>query len=299
MNHELELSVALEAAEAAGELVREEYERFAAIPDAPSDISTEADRASQELILQTILRRFPNDALVAEERTPTLESARHSGSRLWIVDPIDGTRGFAVKNGEFSVMIAFVHDGQIEIGVVLEPATGRTTFATRDGGCWRDQGKGGAKTQCRVGTAADLGSATLIQSRSRTAKESPVVSQIKPARIVESFSSGVKLARLACGEADLYANIYPQFNDWDICRRPNPRRGGRRQGDDARRRPNCLWSRGEQTARRLAREQWLDPRCGDRQTQGFLKSVCCEVLPCSSPSRTCAICAWVDPGDNC
>ena len=48
--------------------------------------------------------------------------APHTGPRLWIVDPIDGTRGFARKNGEFSVMIAFVHGGRPAVGVVLEPA---------------------------------------------------------------------------------------------------------------------------------------------------------------------------------
>lgn len=212
-----ELSVALEAAEAAGELIREHYDRFTAIPDARSDISTQADRDSQELILQILRRSFPSDAMIAEEKTPTLEVVSHSDSRLWIVDPIDGTRGFAVKNGEFSVMIAFVENGRIAVGVVLEPANGLVTFASRGGGCWRYRGSGGVQSQCRVGNVSDLTSATLTQSRSRTARESPVIKKIKPAKILETFSSGVKLARVAGGEADLFVNIYPQFNDWDIC----------------------------------------------------------------------------------
>ena len=212
-----ELSVALAAAEAASRVIREQYERFVPIPDAASDITTEADRASQELILQLIRRIFPADALIAEEKTPTLEGVLHTGPRLWIVDPIDGTRGFAVKNGEFSVMIAFVEQGQIRVGVVLEPATWLVTYATHGGGCWRCREPGGEKSRCHVGDAMDLARSTLTQSRSRTARESPVVKKIQPAKIVETFSSGVKLARVAGGEADIFANIYPEFHDWDVC----------------------------------------------------------------------------------
>src|SRR5947207_11046867 len=117
MNFEKELKLALSTAEAAGRLIREHYDKFVPIPDAPSDISTVADREAQELILRRIRAEFPDDALCAEEATETLRTAPRSGARLWIVDPIDGTRGFAVKNGEFSVMIAFVHDGVMQVGV--------------------------------------------------------------------------------------------------------------------------------------------------------------------------------------
>src|SRR5438128_1822985 len=129
MPHERELAVALEAAEAAGRLILDHYARFVAIPDAPSSISTDADRESQELILQTIAGGFPGDALCAEEDTPTLATAVRNGPRLWIVDPIDGTAGFARKNGEFSVMIAFVENSQMKVGVVLKPVDWVCTFA--------------------------------------------------------------------------------------------------------------------------------------------------------------------------
>src|ERR1022692_810687 len=100
--YERELATALEAADAAGRYLREAYARFTAIPDAPADISTEADRRSQEIVLQAIRAAYPADALCAEETTATLQGVAHTGGRLWIVDPIDGTRGFARKNGEFS-----------------------------------------------------------------------------------------------------------------------------------------------------------------------------------------------------
>ena len=143
MPHDSDLEAALEAARRAGRLILAAYESFVAIPDARADITTEVDRQSQETILQYLCQRFPADALCAEEATPTLAAAAHSGSRMWVVDPIDGTRGFAQKNGEFSVMIALLVEGRITVGVVLEPASHRLTYAERGGGCWRQDGDAG------------------------------------------------------------------------------------------------------------------------------------------------------------
>src|SRR5689334_11593434 len=143
MGYEKELTAALDAARRAGALLSAEYARFQRIPDAPSTITTEADRASQEVILGCLQELFPEDAYCAEEDTPRLRSARRTGPRVWVVDPIDGTRGFARKNGEFSVMVGFLADGHIQVGVVLEPARERLTYASKGGGCWRlDAGSG-------------------------------------------------------------------------------------------------------------------------------------------------------------
>ena len=130
--YERELETALAAARLAGQRLVEEYARFVAIPNAPADITTEADRQSQEIILQYLHQAFPEDALCAEETTATLATMPHVGPRLWIVDPIDGTRGFAQKNGEFSVMIGFVHEGRIGLWQALrgyDPGRG-TRFST-------------------------------------------------------------------------------------------------------------------------------------------------------------------------
>src|SRR5713226_2114177 len=135
MPYELELKIALEAAERGGTLILDHYARFQVIPDALADISTDTDRQSQALILQHIHQAFPGDALRAEEAQAVLAGVADTGGRLWIVDPIDGTRGFARKNGEFSVMVAFVDQGMPAVGVVAEPAQQRLTYAVRDAGC--------------------------------------------------------------------------------------------------------------------------------------------------------------------
>jgi 3'(2'), 5'-bisphosphate nucleotidase len=212
-----ELQAALDAARLACAALREAYARFEAIPNAPASISTDADRQSQEIILSHLHRLFPDDALCAEEQTPTLAQSPHTGPRLWIVDPIDGTRGFAQKNGEFSVMIAFVADGTIAVGVVAEPAKERWTWAMRGAGCWRRDG-GGEAVRCRVTATDDLAQATLTQSHAADpAKPSRRVQLIRPAKVVETYSAGVKLALVARGEADVYLNTYPVCHDWDLC----------------------------------------------------------------------------------
>src|SRR5205809_585586 len=97
MTYDSELQVALEASERASKHLLDAYARFEVVADAPASITTDADRQSQEIILQHLHRAFPGDALCAEEQTPTAAQATQTGSRLWIVDPIDGTRGFARK----------------------------------------------------------------------------------------------------------------------------------------------------------------------------------------------------------
>ena len=198
---------------------------FVPIPDAPSTITTDADRESQELILQYLHQLFPRDSFRAEEQTPTLtrilESPPSSGEgspeRLWVIDPIDGTRGFARKNGEFSIMIGLLDQRQMVLGVVSEPVKGRLTYAVRGGGCWKKESNGEA-VRCRVSSTAALADAVVTQSHTRNpAEPNRYIQALQPARVVETYSAGIKLALVARGEADLYLNDYDAMHDWDLC----------------------------------------------------------------------------------
>ncbi len=210
-----ELRCALEAARLAGDYLRDAYASFQQIADAPADITTVADSESQEIVLKHLVAAFPNDSFSAEERTATLSGKPATGDRLWIVDPIDGTRGFARKNGEFSVMIGFVHDGEIALGIVHQPARDRLTYATSGGGCWRVDG--GSSQPCRVTSTGTMDGATLTTSHSKPGKPSRAKLALRPGSVVESYSAGIKLALVARGEADVYVNSYEKFHDWDIC----------------------------------------------------------------------------------
>jgi 3'(2'), 5'-bisphosphate nucleotidase len=203
--------VALDAARLAGDYLRGEYERFTPMPDAKSDISTHADRGSQLLIFQHLAEKFPLDGLCGEEAVG--EKSTGTSGRVWVIDPIDGTRGFAMKNGEFSTMIGLSIAGEVVVGVVLEPALNRVTYARRGGGCWT-QSAGETPRECFVSKTSAIGG-TLIQSRSKS--RTPAVAALNPTSVLEMYSAGVKLAAVARGDADIYVNTYPNFRDWDIC----------------------------------------------------------------------------------
>src|SRR5262249_25592372 len=142
------------------------YRTFAPVKDAPADISTEADHQSQRLIIEDLQGRFPRDRFCAEENTGYASPAEPS-ERTWVIDPIDGTRGFAKKHGEFSVMIGPLDNDQIVLGVVLEPARRRLCYAVRGGGCWTQDGDVAGPARCQVSRTATLGAATLTQSHSK------------------------------------------------------------------------------------------------------------------------------------
>jgi 3'(2'), 5'-bisphosphate nucleotidase len=219
MPYEADLQAALEAVKATHDPIFEAYSKLTPIPGAAASITLPIDRQTQEILLQSLSHAFPGDAFLAEEETPTL--ARLPGvdsgrDRLWIIDPIDGTRGFAVKNGEFAVMVALLSQGQLAIGVVYEVVQERLTYALRGGGCWRCD-HGASPVRCRVRDTADLAAATMTVTHSPSyGPGSPLVKALGVAKLVPSYSAGRKLVLVARGEADLFLNTYPAFNDWDI-----------------------------------------------------------------------------------
>jgi 3'(2'), 5'-bisphosphate nucleotidase len=217
MAFERELSEALTAATAAGRHIRTAYETFVPIPDAPASITTDVDRESQEIILKHLRAAFPEDGLCAEEETPTRRDGPVGAWRVWVVDPIDGTRGFAVKNGEFSVMVGLTVDGRPVVGVVLEPVSDRVTYAAAGSGCWVRTGAGEPQ-RCTVSTRPTPDGLVLVQSRTKPGTSPKLgVRALAPGRVVEMYSAGLKLAVVARGEADVYVNDYSGFHDWDVC----------------------------------------------------------------------------------
>jgi 3'(2'), 5'-bisphosphate nucleotidase len=220
MAYERELAAALEACQLCLPRVLDEYSRFQPIADAAADIKLTIDRETQDTLLHHLDAAFPQDTFRAEEDTPTLariQGGPRNPDRVWVLDPIDGTRGFAMKNGEFAVMVALLERHQVVVGVVSEPNRERVTYAVRGGGCWQRNGARAA-ARCQVGRAAAPKDATLVVSRpSNPAKRSRFVDALSPARIIQTYSAGIKMALVACGEADLYLNWYPNVHDWDVC----------------------------------------------------------------------------------
>lgn len=217
MNLDRELKEALAAVALAGDYARREYDAFQPIANAAASISTHVDHEAQQLILGRLREAFPTDGICAEEKTPLADTAPHNIERVWVVDPIDGTRGFVMKNGEFSIMVGLTINRITVLGVVLEPILRRTTYATVGGGCWVQIGDDAPK-RCHVTKEAELAKSVLTQSHSKRGQPpKAVVTSLQPARIIETYSAGIKLALVARGEAEMYVNDYLNFHDWDIC----------------------------------------------------------------------------------
>ncbi|MER3415164.1 MAG: 3'(2'),5'-bisphosphate nucleotidase CysQ [Gemmataceae bacterium] len=212
-----EWQVAREAILQAGREVLRLYEEYTPIPDAPATITTPADLASQEILSHVLSSTFPQDLLWGEEAElgkPAHASILPAQARIWIMDPIDGSRGFARKNDEFSIMLALVINGVPCLGLVYEPVQARLTWALRNQGTWIEE-KDGPPRQCRVSDRKIIGGATLIVSRSE--KGPRYAWQQYGLRIVETYSAGIKLAAVARGEAELYWSTYTGFHPWDLC----------------------------------------------------------------------------------
>ena len=174
---------------------------------------TEADERAEALIVPALRQLLPGVPVVAEEMAARGQSDGEIGELFWLVDPLDGTREFVSRNGEFTVNIALVHRGAPVLGVVVAPALGRTFAGVAGRGAWCEDGQGRRAIATRAEPAEGL---TVVASRSHgdAAALERYLEGRAVARIVEAGSS-LKLCLLAAGEADLY----PRFGrtmEWDI-----------------------------------------------------------------------------------
>jgi len=204
--YDRELQVALAAAEKAQQIVAEAYGRFLQIADAPADIHTEADAHSQETILRHIRQEFPGDALCAEEETPTLKGVPHMGPRLWIVDPIDGTRGFLEGKTVWCVSVAVVEGGRTLAGVLECPARDETFWALPRQGAFRN----GERIRVRqAGEHPEVaGPKALID-----ALPQPWQGRLERRSYIPSLA--YRLAMIADGSLDA-TFVKPNAHDWDL-----------------------------------------------------------------------------------
>ncbi len=187
----------------------------------PNDPVTIADRRANEQICAALARAFPGDAIVAEESVPTSKdelAALVAHERVWFVDPLDGTREFADRNGEFSVMIGLAIQGRAALGVVVMPTTGEA-FAGALGAPAFLEASDGSRRPLRVSTLADPAEATLMVSRSHRPPRfmEAMHAALGIHRIVPCGSVGVKVARVASAAADLYVHAGLGAKRWDSC----------------------------------------------------------------------------------
>ncbi len=188
-----EVAAAAEIATGAGEVLL----TIRAAGGAPATLKAAGDAGSQRYIAEQLSLRFPGDAILSEEAADSVD--RLKNRRVWIVDPLDGTREFSEPSrDDWAVHVALVEDGELVLGTVALPAIG-TTFTSA--GPLPQPGPSGSP-------------ARVLVSRTRPAEEAIKVAEGLGAELVPMGSAGAKAMAVVRGAADVYVHSGGQW-EWD------------------------------------------------------------------------------------
>lgn len=210
-----ELVESVKLAREAGRILLEVYAGdFGVEMKGEADPVTEADRRVNAFLTVRLREAFPTDAIVAEESAAHVRG--HGSGRCWFIDPLDGTREFIAKNGEFSVMIGLAVDGEARLGVVYQPTTDKLWRGVLGEGAFLEHKD---KTWVlRPSDVADPARMRLVVSRShRSPATDELVRRLGIAEELPSGSVGLKVGLLAERKADLYVHLSGRASAWDTC----------------------------------------------------------------------------------
>jgi len=174
---------------------------------------TAADRASHEVIMAGLQKHYPEIPILSEEGANTPYEERKNWQKFWLVDPLDGTKEFIKRNGEFTVNIALIENQKPVCGVVYVPAQDKIYWGIEDDGAWVQQGDTGAQPIHVRQTDPKKGLA-VVMSRSHPSPE--LEEYLTNVNVVEALpvGSSLKLCVVAEGKADLYPRLGPTM-EWD------------------------------------------------------------------------------------
>ena len=218
-SYEHELRVACELARAAGAAILEHYEGPLKIKQKnyadDAEPVTQADTIANDLIVSHLKREFPDDGILAEESVDTMH--RLEKSRVWMVDPLDGTNGFIDGNGDFAVQIGLAEDGLCTLGVVYQPLPGVMYRAIRGEGTWIER-PNFEPERATVSQTRALSDMRLAASRShRSPRMNKVVERFGFREEVQRGSVGIKIGLLIEQQCDVYIHLSPRTKQWDTC----------------------------------------------------------------------------------
>lgn len=196
-----------ELAQQAGQQIMAVYAAdFTASTKADHSPLTEADLRADAVIRKGLARLFPGIPVVSEESLP--EALPDAGQTYFLVDPLDGTKEFVARTGEFTVNIALVHRGRPVAGVVFAPATGEMFYAAAGAGAFRRDSTSERSIRVRPYTPAEP--LRIVGSRSHGgARLAHWVDALPVARTFAPAGSSLKFCRVAEGTADLYPRLGP------------------------------------------------------------------------------------------
>ncbi len=205
------------AAEAASVVAQVYAEPFSVDYKGPADPVTAADRQANALICKRLNEAFPGVPVVAEESPEAEWASFRDFERIFFVDPVDGTREFVAKNGEFAVMIGMVEGNVATRGVIHAPALGLAWAGSPTGGAFEIDAQG-ARRPLRVGDVTRIGDARVVASRShrgRLLEQS--LEHLSAGQVVHLGSAGLKGVAIARQIADIYLVPRHAGSLWDAC----------------------------------------------------------------------------------
>ena len=175
---------------------------------------TEADLAANRVICEGLSLFDPPAPILSEESSKAPYETRKNWDRYWLVDPLDGTKEFIKKNGEFTVNIALIEKNRPVAGVVSAPALGVTWYAAKGLGAWRKK-TGEEPGRIKVCSPGD-GPIKIVASRSHRGDEvDAFIEKLNRPYEVISCGSSIKLCKVAEGAAHIYPRFGPTM-EWDI-----------------------------------------------------------------------------------
>jgi 3'(2'), 5'-bisphosphate nucleotidase len=209
---------AIEIARAAAAAILVVYDgEFEVERKADASPVTAADMAAHHVIVDGLARLTPDIPVLSEESADEVDLAqRRQWRRLWLVDPLDGTREFVKRNGEFSVNLALIEDGVAVFGLVLAPVGGALWYAQRGGAAFRRDGDLEIQVRAQVPPAQPMRVAASRSHHSQRSDDFLVRAHREAAggiRMV-SLGSSLKFCRIAEGSLDLYPRFGPT-SEWD------------------------------------------------------------------------------------
>ncbi|HET9028177.1 MAG TPA: 3'(2'),5'-bisphosphate nucleotidase CysQ [Trueperaceae bacterium] len=209
-------------ADAAGAAILKIYATdFAVTKKADASPVTAADVASQRVIIEGLARLTPSVPVIAEETQAPSFAERRGWRRFWLVDPLDGTKEFVKRNGEFSVNIALVEDGVPVLGVVHAPVAGITytgvaAHAGHAASAWRFDAEGGAHPIHTRPPENGVVRVMVSRSHSNEATQAFIEKLRQEYGAVETIARGSAIK--SCLVADGTAHFYPRLGPtmwWD------------------------------------------------------------------------------------
>ena len=172
---------------------------------------TAADIASHHVIVDGLKALTPDIPILSEESANAPWGERKHWTRFWLVDPIDGTKDFTNRTGEFTVNIALIEDGEPVMGVVTAPALGEAYWGIKGQGAWKREADGSTR---KLQVVEPPEAVRTVASKNHLNQETrDFIEKLGNHELVQAGSS-LKFCRIAEGKADIYPRLGPTC-EWD------------------------------------------------------------------------------------